>query len=770
MGKKIVTLSDCSLKKSKYFCYLFITIIVLFFCLSYCSTVYAEEEIIDSGQCGENAYWKLTVDGELIIYGEGEMYSFDTYKHSCLYSYAANATKINKVTIQNGISTIGYCCFNSFKNLENITIPNSVLTIGDSAFFDCEKLKTVSIPDSVISIERFAFAGCRTLDNIIVPNSISQLSSGLFMSCTNLSSINLPDNLKNIGEDAFNRCNSLTSISIPDNVTYIGQNAFNGCDSLTSINIPDNVTYIGQNAFRQCYYLTNVNMSESLQNTIKGKEKEYFDLTQWILGKVEIKGNVGDNIYWELKNDNTLYLTGSGEMDFFENYNDSGPWNSYAPLIYGIHIDDKITSIQQNSFMYCYNLKNIYFSKGMDIIPYAAFMGCTSLETIIIPENISQIRDSAFFDCVNLTNVYILSYNLHTFSALYEDTDTIMNIYYPEDCERYQQWEFDDYEKRNHIPYKCVVTHKSSIDQTEHFGVYYAKNIIESGCEKEGYSGDIYCSGCGEFIENGTATPPRGHVWDSRYNITKKATEFEDGEKTYYCKYCKKTKIEKYSLDPNSKNNSKPQNTTSQQQNNENTTSNKTKEQSTTQNGSTHQDSKKTEEKSTIKDTDGNEYYISEKLSEEKLKKNLLVADKKTAGKYKVTKILKKKGKIVGGTVAYIKPYSKNCTTATIKPTVKFAGITFQVTSITNNSFKGCMKLKKVVIGKNVTQIGKNAFNDCKRLKTITIQSSSIKKIGSNAFKGINAKAKIKVPSKMLTKYIKLINKANVPKTVKITK
>ena len=148
----------------------------------------------------------------------------------------------------------------------------------------------------------------------------------------------------------------------------------------------------------------------------------------------------------------------------------------------------------------------------------------------------------------------------------------------------------------------------------------------------------------------------------------------------------------------------------------------------------------------------------------------MTIADKKTAGKYKVTKVLKKNGKVTGGTVTYMKPYNIKCTKATIPKAINLAGVKFKVTSLNKNAFKKCLNIVTVVIESNVTSIGVNAFNGCKKLKTVTIRSSNLKSIGKNAFKGINAKAKFKLPKKKLEKYTKMIRNAGVPKKATFTK
>ena len=122
-----------------------------------------------------------------------------------------------------------------------------------------------------------------------------------------------------------------------------------------------------------------------------------------------------------------------------------------------------------------------------------------------------------------------------------------------------------------------------------------------------------------------------------------------------------------------------------------------------------------------------------------------------------------------GGTVMLVKRNSKKAKFV-IPAAIKSRNYTFKVTSIANKAFKGDKKLKKVVIDKNVQVIGKRAFEKAKNLRSITIKSVSLKKVGRSAFKGIHAKAKIKVPAKKLKAYKRLLKKKGQKSSVKIIK
>ena len=113
----------------------------------------------------------------------------------------------------------------------------------------------------------------------------------------------------------------------------------------------------------------------------------------------------------------------------------------------------------------------------------------------------------------------------------------------------------------------------------------------------------------------------------------------------------------------------------------------------------------------------------------------------------------------------------KKVTSVTIAKTIKINGVTYKVTKIGKNAFKGCKYLKKVTIGSNVKKIEKGAFANCKTLASINMKKANgITSIGSKAFSKISTKAKVSVPSKKLSKYTRMLKKAGLPKKAVIKK
>ncbi len=94
---------------------------------------------------------------------------------------------------------------------------------------------------------------------------------------------------------------------------------------------------------------------------------------------------------------------------------------------------------------------------------------------------------------------------------------------------------------------------------------------------------------------------------------------------------------------------------------------------------------------------------------------------------------------------------------------LKVVKIGNSVKTIGEAAFANCKKLKKVIIGNKVKTIKANAFRNCKSLKLVKIKSGrALKKVGKNAFKGVNKKTKFSIiaNSKNYKRVVKLIKKA----------
>lgn len=200
----------------------------------------------------------------------------------------------------------------------------------------------------------------------------------------------------------------------------------------------------------------------------------------------------------------------------------------------------------------------------------------------------------------------------------------------------------------------------------------------EATCENDGYTGDAYCKDCGITLEIGKNIPALGHTWEKKSVIS--PTYTKKGTITYICKRCKEKKA-----------------------------------------------------------------VTTKKLAYPKVGTRYTIS----GSTYKVTK---------AGAEVMVYKTSKAARSVTIPATIKAKGITYKVTSIGAKAFNSNKKLKKVTIGANIAKISNNAFYKCRSLKTVIIKSVLLTKKTANkkAFKGVNKKMVIKVPKKMKKAYVKM--------------
>lgn len=179
------------------------------------------KDIADAGQCGEAMYWEIDSNGNLLIFGSGDMFHTTVEKTDIMRSGFPVGCKIWEpkevitVRFDGNITGIGNDAFGGTPSTTNVS--------GDML----ENLKSVELPESLVTISNYAF-----------------------LNCINLESINIPDGVRYIGDNAFSGCSKLKDITMPDSVEYIGSNAF----SYTAITnatdlIPPNVTRLEAGMF-----------------------------------------------------------------------------------------------------------------------------------------------------------------------------------------------------------------------------------------------------------------------------------------------------------------------------------------------------------------------------------------------------------------------------------------------------------------------------------------------------------------------------------------
>lgn len=198
-----------------------------------------------------------------------------------------------EIVIPQSVNQIQNRAFSSCESLREINIPENVTHIGEYAFSDCTSLIKIVMKDkNIMRIETGAFEGCVSLLEVIVPESVTYIGSEAFSFCKALTNINIPKNLKRIKWSTFPKCESLPEITIPQNITHIEESAFTFCSSLLEIVIPSSVVYIGRSAFYGCESLRKIVLHENISYI----EDEAFGGC-YALEKVIVEGKITDVIY-----------------------------------------------------------------------------------------------------------------------------------------------------------------------------------------------------------------------------------------------------------------------------------------------------------------------------------------------------------------------------------------------------------------------------------------------------------------------------------------
>ena len=193
---------------------------------------------VASGKCGDSAKWTLDAAGTLTISGTGRMYDYEwpADRGGTTPPWLANKYRdsIRALRVEQGITYIGRCAFDSCGNLSDVTLPTSLRIIGPWAFNDCTTLRSIQLPEGLTTIKEDAFKAAG-LVSITFPSTLRELRNCAFMNCEKLQSLRLPEGLTTIGVWAF-YCNpNISSIYIPASVTTIGEEAFIYYNNLATV-------------------------------------------------------------------------------------------------------------------------------------------------------------------------------------------------------------------------------------------------------------------------------------------------------------------------------------------------------------------------------------------------------------------------------------------------------------------------------------------------------------------------------------------------------
>ena len=179
------------------------------------------------------------------------------------------------------------------------------------------------------------------------------------------------------------------ALTIPSNVngyTVVGisNEAFRGHRGITSVTIPNTIEYMGEYAFFECYNLKTVHIS---------------DLKAWC--NIKMAGGYSNPLHYS----EHLYLNGNEIVDLV--------------------IPDGVTTLGQQIFTGCCNIKTLTLPNSVSFIEQSAFMDCSKLTKVVMGEKVRKIGNWAFAYCRNLKEITCLSSYMPT-----TDTKTDKSAFY----------------------------------------------------------------------------------------------------------------------------------------------------------------------------------------------------------------------------------------------------------------------------------------------------------------------------------------------------
>lgn len=139
---------------------------------------------------------------------------------------------------------------------------------ANSNSYNRSRIRRVHIGDGVTSIGQYCFYNCYALKKVSGMGDVTSIGQYAFYNCNSFENVTIPDGVTSIENDAFYYCYSLASVTIPDGVTSIGSNAFSYCYSLTNVTIPDSVTNIGNSVFYYCYCIAEYHILSTIPPTL----------------------------------------------------------------------------------------------------------------------------------------------------------------------------------------------------------------------------------------------------------------------------------------------------------------------------------------------------------------------------------------------------------------------------------------------------------------------------------------------------------------------
>lgn len=405
---------------------------------------------------------------------------------SVLPASQANAAVKHKgvySTLKNGVLTISgkgkmpkNMKFRGNTKIKKVIIKKGVTSIPDNAFKSCKKLKSVSIPKTVKSVGSYSFYNT-AIENITIPKSVKTIGAGSLCNCKLLTTVTMPGKFKvyapnpEKNEDIMSRYDNIKSVKLNTILDISNMKYFSAMNVYTwnkdtkyksydgVVYSKDGKTVLGMPLKRDelavregcttfdvqavaydsvskdsdtfaCGSLRKVIIPESIEKVVDSRnllsktKRAEFKVEDIIVKSKKLDGNSiallstcfnhietekfmekfsnqikkEDGMY--ISNDNVLVkYDGKAKNVVIPSYVKEIADNAfYTANVESVDIPDSVTKFGKNIFELS-SIVKVNLPKNMKTISEAMFKNCSNLVDVKIPDSVEIIENEAFSGC-----------------------------------------------------------------------------------------------------------------------------------------------------------------------------------------------------------------------------------------------------------------------------------------------------------------------------------------------------------------------------------
>ena len=491
-----------------------------------------------------------------------------------------SCVRLKDINLSNAtIAAIPDQIFSGMRGLISATVPKTVTSIGTEAFYACKNLEMINgLSDcDITKIGEKAFYNCWSLKEAdLSGSSLTVLPASAFKGDTALLSVKMPESLNEIGNEAFYGCSAMKKLDLNNTrLTTIGNSALSDMTSLMYINLPDTVNSVGAKAFDLNLRLDSSDtalMPTVVSENVTPASVNYTDnnVSPWKRRQVIFRDNAvavhfdgngsdgktanapvfasaGTKISipackytkkgylftgWNTEKDGsgTTYKAGTRTSDAISIL--YAQWQKSTAKVTLEFPGGKYTNASGSTWDDSFSFTASFSSNSsVTYLPFAQNMtkeGCTFAGWYTEPEYKKRIESLTIRTAIDGMTLYAKWNDTHEHvwgegAITTKPTCTTPGV----------------------KTYTCSVCQKTKTEEIPATGHQHTevRNVKEATCKEEGYTGDTYCTDCGEKLSSGEPTAKKAHDWDEG-KVTTEATCKNTGVKTYTCNNCSETKTE----------------------------------------------------------------------------------------------------------------------------------------------------------------------------------------------------------------------------------